>query len=166
MLLLFTGILSSSAERIVGLGILLALSESLRLFFLVTVLAIVSPIIVVAYLHHLIQLILDRLDPDGVSADKHRGFLAFFPVAMSWWEGIYAWLVIILGTILTIGILGMMMPWADMNQVLKQLDKLYEMLLDVNKLKYLFNPATFIWIMIAAYLYQFEHVIMLRGRRA
>ena len=164
LLLLLTGVLSSSIERIVAIAANL-LEHSPRLFFIASVLAMLSPIGIVAYLHHLIQLILDRLDPDG-APDENRGFRAFFPVAMSWWEGLYAWLVILLGTILTVGILGAMWPWANFDAGLTKLTELYDMLMDVNKFKYLLNPGTFIWIIIAAYLYQFEHVIMLRGRKA
>ena len=163
LLLLLTGLLSSSAERIVDLGNAL-LNWSPRLFFLATMLAILSPIIFIAYLHHLIQLILDRLDPDHAD-HKLQGFAAFWPVAMSWWEGLYGWLVILLSTLLAMGLLGMMMPWNDERAVLEALAKISEMLMDVNKIKYLFTPATLIWILVAAYLYQFEHVVMLRSRQ-
>lgn len=162
---MLTGLLSISAQRIVFIDYKW-MEQYPRLVFLLSTLALASPIIIVAYIHHLIQLVLDRLDPDGASDTKLKGIGAFFPMVMSWWEGLYAWLVLLLSTILSAGILGTIIPWQDPNQILDTLVQLYDMLMDMNKLKYLFSQVTIIWILVAAYLYQFEHVVMFRGRQS
>ena len=164
LLLLLTGGLTSSMERI--FDALASLMDAFpRLFFFGVAFAIVSPIGIIAYVHHLIQLILDKLDPDGAGGKTSKGFGLFWPNIFSWWEGTYGWLVILLATILTIGLLGLSLPWKDPDQIWDHIQKLYEMLVDVNKFKYIFSPVTVIWVIISAYLYQFEHVVMLRQQR-
>ncbi|KJH70452.1 hypothetical protein [Aliterella atlantica] len=119
-----------------------------RLDAMFGVLAILSPIFFIAIIHHFLNLLLDVLLPNNelLKLDKVQGLN---PGLISWWKGLYSWLVIVLATILTIGILDIL-------------------LIEVSSVKYLYNGdrrdlllsvTVIVWVTVAAYLYQFEHLV-------
>jgi hypothetical protein len=74
-----------------------------RLAGLLVMGAILSPIFFTAFAHHVTHRIMD-----GVSASTRRPDLVstgLTPGLMSYWAGLYAWLVIVLASILTAGVL-------------------------------------------------------------
>lgn len=112
------------------------------------VLAILSPILFIAIIHHFLNLLLDVLFPNKelLKLDKVQGLN---PGLISCWKDLYSWKVIFLATILTIGILDIL-------------------LIDVSSVKYLYNSdrsdlllsvTVIVWVTAAAYLYQFEHLV-------
>jgi hypothetical protein len=126
-----------------------------RLDLFVGMLALLSPISMVAFGHHLLYLLMDRFSP-STRPQGTEAVTGFWPSLSSWWEGFYAWAVMILATILCVGIGGLLLPDAIVN---KGLFGVLLMLADLNKLKYLFSPSFIIWVLSSAYLYQFEFVM-------
>jgi hypothetical protein len=126
-----------------------------RLELFVWMLALLSPITIVAFGHHLLYLLIDRFSP-GTRPQGTEAVTGFWPSLSSWWEGLYSWAVMILATILCIGIGGLLLPDKIVNQGFYGV---FQMLADLNKLKYLFSPSFIIWVLSSAYLYQFEFVM-------
>jgi len=116
------------------------------------VLALLSPIVIIAIFHHLLHLFLDRFFPETRSPEMDRD-LGWFPSLMSWWEGLMGWSVILLATLTTLGIVSPFLPsW-------RSLYPLYSMFLAWDKTHYLFKIPTVVWVIVAAYVYHFEHVV-------
>jgi hypothetical protein len=133
-----------------------------HLDLLIGTLALLSPIAMIAFGHHWMNLSLDRFFPGSRISDADA-VSGYWPTLTSWWEGLYGGVVIILSTILCFGIGGMLMPFhTDTAGARSALDAIYQifmMLADLNKLKYLFSPPFIVWVFSAAYLYQFEFVM-------
>jgi hypothetical protein len=126
--------------------------------------ALLSPIAMIAFGHHWVNLSLERVFPSSRASDADV-VNGYWPTLPSWWEGLYGEIVIMMATILCFGIGGLLMPFhtdatgpKGAYQVVYQISM---MLADVNKLKYLFSPPFIVWIFSAAYLYQFEFVMRL-----
>ena len=120
----------------------------------------ISPIIVVAFAHHYLNLLLERYFPE-INLPEMPRVEGFIPGLLSWWEGIYGLAVILLSYLVSDTILTII-PF--FNQDISHLD-----LVSMNRLYVWFNIAVqlykpiytpiirlFIWIITAAYLYQFE----------
>jgi hypothetical protein len=118
--------------------------------------ATLSPIFMIAFGHHWLYLVMDRFFPDSSLADAEV-VKGYWPSLSSWWEGLYGWLTLILASILCAGIGGLLLPsyYGSRNV------EVYWMLAEPNKFKYLFSPPFIVWILSAAYLYQFESVMRL-----
>ncbi|MBD2452981.1 hypothetical protein H6G80_02550 [Nostoc sp. FACHB-87] len=71
------------------------LTGSIELFVILYILIILSPIPVIAFTHHFLHLFLGSFlsQIQAPEIGKPRGLL---PGLMSWWEGLYGWLVIII----------------------------------------------------------------------
>ena len=120
----------------------------------------ISPIVIVAFVHHYLNLLLERYFPE-INLPEMPKVEGYIPGFLSWWEGIYGLAVILLSylasdTILTI------IPFFNLD--ISHLD-----LVSMNRLYIWFNIAVqlykpiytpiirlLIWIITAAYLYQFE----------
>lgn len=150
-LLLLTGGLGVCLQAIWRMGTAFAYtSPRLSIFF--TLLGLVFPIILIAFAHHLLHLFLDRFFPASrlPGMNNVQGWL---PSLMSWWEGLYGWLVLILATIVSVGILGIIYYSPA------SLSSLYLFLWSWDKAKHFFTLPSIAWIVIAACLYQFEFVV-------
>jgi hypothetical protein len=160
VLALTTGLLVSGMGNVVRMTqIFDRLSPRWDLF--AGMLAMLSPILMIAFGHHLINLFLDKFFPDPQIPESER-LRGFWPSLVSWWEGLYGWLVIILATVLCVGIGGLLLPSRTVyygNSL--WVSQIYAMLIDPNKFKYIFSPPFILWIFSAAYLYQFEAVMRL-----
>ncbi|MEL6496787.1 MAG: hypothetical protein AAFQ41_16955, partial [Cyanobacteria bacterium J06623_7] len=124
---------------------LLSARSHIILYFLL----LLSPIIAIAMAHNLLHLFLDLYVPDVQTPEVPKR-KSFFPGLMSWWEGLYGWLAIIMMMILSTA-LGLML--FSPNYYLSELDKWW---LGATSL---FNPMMFIRLTCVAYLYQFEHLV-------
>jgi hypothetical protein len=122
----------------------------------VGMLATLSPIFMIAFGHHWLYLVMDRFFPDSSLADV-EAVKGYWPTLSSWWEGLYGWLTLVLATILCVGIGGLLLP----SRYGAGGGEIYWILAEPNKFKYLFSPPFVVWILSAAYLYQFEHVMRL-----
>lgn len=150
-LLLLTGGLGVCVKAAWQMGNSLA-HISPRLTILFGLLGLICPIILIAFAHHLLHLFLDRFFPDSRSPEM-TNVQGWFPGLISWWEGLYGWLVLILSTIISAGILGVIYYSSS------SLASLYFFLSSWDKAKHLFTVPSIAWVIIAACLYQFEFVV-------
>lgn len=134
------------------------LSSGLGLSF--GVLAILSPILVIAVAHHLLHLVLDRFFPGTQSPEMGRTE-GLFPGLISWWEGLYGWLVIVLSIVLSIAIVGVFFPSDSSGYALLHY---MQMLFSWHRSEYILSGPTIGRTIVAAYLYQFEHLVRCRLR--
>ncbi|MDZ8089548.1 MAG: hypothetical protein RMY16_28945 [Nostoc sp. DedQUE12b] len=74
-------------------------AHSLQLFVIFTILLILSPIPIISLTHHCLHLLISRFisEIQAPEIGKTQGFL---PGIMSWWEGLYAWLVIVISILI------------------------------------------------------------------
>ena len=114
------------------------------------VLTALSPIIVIAFVHHLLYLFLDKFFP-SIRSPEIAATRGFFPGVLSFWEGVYGWTVIVLASLISVGILALLYPWFSSS---------YYNLFFWNG--FLQGPAMVVWTIMAAYLYQFEHIVQKR----
>ncbi|MEH2165789.1 MAG: hypothetical protein V7K41_03760 [Nostoc sp.] len=73
--------------------------HSPELFFIFTILLILSPIPIISLTHHCLHLLISRFASETQAPEigRTQGLL---PGIMSWWEGLYAWLVIAISTLI------------------------------------------------------------------
>ncbi len=126
---------------------LMAISPKLRIILYFA--ALLSPILVIAVAHHLLQIVLDRYFPNTRSPEISSD-LGQLPTLMSWWEGFYGWMAIALAMVVS-----------GMIQVISSpsFNSLYDMLGWWDELKDLFTLPTLYRVITAAYLYQFESIV-------
>ena len=126
---------------------LMAISPKLRIVLYFA--ALLSPILVIAVAHHLLQIVLDRYFPNTRSPEISSN-LGQLPTLMSWWEGFYGWMAIALAMVVS-----------GMIQVISSpsFNSLYDMLGWWDELKDLFTLPTLYRVITAAYLYQFESLV-------
>ena len=126
---------------------LMAISPKLRIILYFA--ALLSPILVIAVAHHLLQIVLDRYFPNTRSPEISSD-LGQLPTLMSWWEGFYGWMAITLAMVVS-----------GMIQVISSpsFNSLYDMLGWWDELKDLFTLPTLYRVITAAYLYQFESIV-------
>ncbi|UKO96693.1 hypothetical protein [Nostoc sp. UHCC 0870] len=81
----------------VGYGVsnFISSPELLVIFGIITLL---SPIAIIAFTHHYLHLIFNRFISE-IQAPEIGIVKGLIPKLMSWWEGLYGWLVIILSTL-------------------------------------------------------------------
>lgn len=108
-----------------------------------------SPIILVAFVHHFLHLALDRFFPDTQSPEMEH-VQGFFPSLMSWWEGLYSWLVIYLALLISSLIQSVITPNFDPFSPIDWWEIIF---------KGLFTVTNLIRLIVAAYLYQFESLV-------
>ena len=152
LLLLLTGMLTYGATAVFDLGSWLSrISPNLSL--LLAIAALLTPMVLIAIAHHVLHLCLDCFFPDS-KVDSRDANSGFFPGLMSWWEGMYGWFVIVLTTLLTLGILGSFTATHfDYYRML------YDLLRSWDKTRHFFTIPSFLWLVIAAYLYHFEFLV-------
>lgn len=121
----------------------------------------VSPIPLVAVLHHVVHTFLDRADR-GVK--KGRGVL---PDLTSWWAGVYAWLVIFFASSVVFFLLLALNPPERDGMLLTLLSTVQPpSLLLAFAWPFAGAPAglhTVAWVIVAAQLYDLEHAVKQRA---
>lgn len=145
------GVLEANAEKILEFGRFLT-NGSIRGGIFFGLLATLSPIAVVAFLHHFFHALCDSLFPGTSSPDigKVKGLM---PYLLSWWEGLFAWLVLVLTTMITLSILGIF--------VSSQND-LFRMISSWENIKHIFTKEAIIWMVTASFIYHFEYLVRQR----
>lgn len=127
----------------------------LQLYF--ALLSALLPIFLIAIAHHGVHLFLDRFFPDSQASDMDRTE-GFFPGLLSWWEGLYGWLVIVISTILTLAIIVAFHTNSSGYALLYQIQALAIW----DDPKHLFSGPVIVRTIFAAGLYQFEHLVRCR----
>jgi hypothetical protein len=125
---------------------------SIRGGFLFGLLAILSPIIFIAFLHHFFHALFDSLFP-GTSSPEMGQVKGLMPYILSWWEGLFAWLVLILTTTITISTLGIFYS---------SYDELFRLLSSWDNIKHIFTKEAIVWMVTATFIYHFEYLVRQR----
>lgn len=158
LLTLLMGAVAYGVNLTGQLGQFLERNLSSRLGLTFGVLAILSPILVIAVAHHLLHLFLDRFFPDTQFPEMGRTE-GIFPGLISWWEGLYGWLVIVLSIMLSIAIIGAFFPSDSSGYAILGY---IQMLFSWNRPEHLLSAPTIGRTIIAAYFYQFEYLVRCR----
>ena len=111
LLVLLAGVLGFGAS-ILFTTALFAGRFSPRLAGVLVMAAILSPIFFTAVVHHLVHRVMDGVSQSTRRPDLIASGLA--PGLMSYWAGLYAWLVIVLASILTAGVMFVIRGLPDM----------------------------------------------------
>jgi hypothetical protein len=151
LLLLWQYILTSLYEHII---LLINWSRLPTKFWYVTLLlALLSPIAVVAFAHHWLHRLLDNFFPESKLPETETA-PGTFPGVMSWWQGLFGWLVKTLSAVIAYTTLALFLSE----------DAIFSYFL-----RFFTNQVTgwqiipiIIQIIIAACLYQFEYVVYQR----
>ncbi|MCF2146724.1 hypothetical protein IQ276_009715 [Desmonostoc muscorum LEGE 12446] len=128
--------------------------NSLELFVMFTILLILSPIIIITFTHHCLHLLLSRFISE-IQAPEIGKTQGFFPGIMSWWEGLYAWLVIVISTLIATFFCTIFLP--DFNLSYAQPLEYYRGF--HNKIIVLFG---LFYILTGALIYQLEYLVRQR----
>ena len=120
----------------------------------------ISPIVIVAFVHHYLNLLLERYFPE-ISLPEMPKVEGYIPGFLSWWEGIYGLSVIIL-SYLTSDIILAIIPFFNRDISHLEFAPMNHLYIWFNIAVQLYKPIytpiirLLIWIITAAYLYQFE----------
>ncbi|MEH2393738.1 MAG: hypothetical protein V7K21_19450 [Nostoc sp.] len=87
-----------------------------ELFFIFTILLLLSPIPIISFTHHCLHLLIGRFIPE-IQAPEIGRTQGLLPGLMSWWEGLYAWLVIAISTLITALFSTILIPFFNLNYV-------------------------------------------------
>ena len=139
------------------------------LITLLSPLVLLLPIPTVAFAHHYLYLLLDRFYPDLDSAERGR-VTGYVPNLVSWWHGLFALVVVIMAMLVSDSVLSIL-PWLTHNAadcIAAQTSEInvnattrvglwFEIALMILR-QPIYRPflRLVIWIITAAYLYQFE----------
>ncbi|MBE9044751.1 hypothetical protein IQ255_10085 [Pleurocapsales cyanobacterium LEGE 10410] len=138
------------------------------LIALISPLALLLPIPIVAFAHHYLYLLLDRYYPDLNPTERGR-IRGYYPGIVSWWYGLYALLVTILAMLVSDSVLSIL-PGLNFNLVDCGLETSEAGFYISNRIDFWVQVALMIlrqpiyrplmrlilWTITAAYLYQFE----------
>ncbi|MDZ7995314.1 MAG: hypothetical protein RM022_003220 [Nostoc sp. EfeVER01] len=83
--------------------------KSSELFAIFTILLMLSPIPIISFTHHLLHLLISRFI-SVIQAPEIGRTKGLLPGIMSWWEGLYAWLVITISTLVAAFFCTMLLP--------------------------------------------------------
>lgn len=127
-------------------------SPEMCVFFVI--LALLSPIPAIAEAHHIIHLLVARFYPkiQAPEIGKPRGLV---PGLISWWEGLYGWVVIVLSTLTATVFCSIFLPFLSLS---------YEKVANEYNQSAQTIQALFaiVWMINAALIYQFEYLVKRR----
>ncbi|BBD63246.1 hypothetical protein NIES2109_60960 (plasmid) [Nostoc sp. HK-01] len=110
VLMVFLGLITFVCENFIRVGYGVArFINSPELFGILLITTILSPILFIAFTHHYLHLIFSRFISD-IQAPEIGIVKGLVPKLMSWWEGLYAWLVIVLSSLVACLICTMLLP--------------------------------------------------------
>lgn len=79
-----------------------------------------------------------------------------FPGIISWWEGMYGWLVIVLSIVLSIAVMSAFLPYNSSSYALLGY---MQMLFSWDRPEHILSVPNIGRTIIAAYLYQFKYLV-------
>ncbi|MFM2062986.1 MAG: hypothetical protein RLZZ507_2656 [Cyanobacteriota bacterium] len=115
ILALFLRVISFVFTNTGELGFKIAnFTNSPELFIIFSILAIISPIFVITFTHHIFHIIISQFFPSIQAPEigKPKGFI---PGIVSIWEGLYGWMAIWLSGLISFLILIIFFPILDIN---------------------------------------------------
>jgi hypothetical protein len=122
-------------------------SPKLQIFL--WIFASLSPILLIAVVHHWLYRFLDEYSPT-TQLPEMVGTDGFFPGLMSWWEGLYGWMVLSLSTLASNALLIIVLPIPN---VIYNIHNFWA------QTGNLITISTLFQLLVAAYLYQFEYFV-------
>lgn len=137
----------------VNLAILVDSPEVLAFFGII---AMLSPIVAIAFVHHILHLILGQFIP-SFQPSEIGTLQGWVPGLISWWEGLYGWLAIFLTTLTTIGLAILLMPLFGLS-----FQKIITYDYNLSDKTAIESWVGTIWLVIAAGLYQIEYLVKRR----
>lgn len=127
--------------------------HSPELFFIFTILLILSPIPIISLTHHCLHLLISRFISE-IQAPEIGRTQGLLPGIMSWWEGLYAWLVIAISTLISFLFSIILIPLFNPNYD-RQLEY-YTQLENINNIILMFG---LFYISAGALIYQIEYLV-------
>ena len=136
---------------------------------LVSPFILLLPIPIVAFAHHYLYLLLDRFYPDLEMAERGR-ITGYVPGIVSWWHGLFALVVVIMAMLVSDSLLSIL-PWfthnaadclasqtSEMNVFATTRVELWVQIALMILRQPIYSPflRLIIWVISAAYMYQFE----------
>ncbi|MEH2410634.1 hypothetical protein [Nostoc sp.] len=88
--------------------------QSPELFAIFTILLLLSPIPIISFTHHCLHLLISRFISE-IQAPEIGRTKGLFPGIMSWWEGLYAWLVIAISTLIAAFFSTILLPFFNLS---------------------------------------------------
>lgn len=133
---------------------LVELTNNLELFVILSILIILSPILVIAYTHHILHLCLNHFMAD-IQAPEIGKIKGILPGLMSWWEGLYGWLAIVISTLIAFFCITFFMPLFDINytRIIISYSQPQESFINIFGIFYIIG---------AAIIYQIEYLVKQR----
>lgn len=128
--------------------------NSPELFAIFAILALLSPIVIISVTHHYLHLLLGRFIAE-IQAPEVGDVKGLVPKLMSWWEGLYGWLVITLSTLMAFLLCTFILPIFNLSytEPLETYTKFQEQIIVVFGI---------LWLIIGALIYQIDYLV--KGR--
>ncbi len=115
ILIIFLRVIIFVAEILVKVGYNVAyFASSPEILVIFIIITLLCPIAIIAFTHHFLHLIFSRFIPE-IQAPEIGVVKGLIPKLMSWWEGIYAWLVITLSTLTSFLVGTIVLPLFQLN---------------------------------------------------
>jgi hypothetical protein len=111
---------------------------------------LISPIVLIAFVHHWLHLFLDRFFPENKSPEM-ANLEGWLPGLMSWWEGLFGWQVLAIAMLISSSIWVIFIPNASISN--------FSWVWLWYILQKFLTIATLIQLIVSAYLYQFEYLV-------
>ncbi len=125
------------------------ITRSTAVLIISGLISILSPIPIVSFIHHFLHLCIGNFMPT-IQAPEIGKVTGFSPKLISWWEGLYAWLVIALSTIITSCLVFIFLPDEMIISIISS-----RLASEDEKITIIFG---LLWIINAALIYQFEYL--------
>ncbi|MDZ8138774.1 MAG: hypothetical protein RM049_26300 [Nostoc sp. DedQUE04] len=130
--------------------------RSPELFLIFTILLILSPIPIISLTHHCLHLLISRFISE-IQAPEIGTTQGLLPGLMSWWEGLYAWLVIVISTLIAALFSTILLPLFNPNY-----DRRIEYYIQLENINNIILIFGLFYIYTGALIYQIENLVKYR----
>ncbi|MHC5671168.1 hypothetical protein [Nostoc sp.] len=130
--------------------------NSPELFAIFTILLILSPIPIISLTHHYLHLLISRFISE-IQAPEIGRTQGLLPGIMSWWEGLYAWLVIAISTLIAALFSTILLPFFNLSYA--RSIEYYTEVQNINNIILMFG---LFYISAGALTYQIEYLVKCR----
>ncbi|MEH2228362.1 MAG: hypothetical protein V7K71_01770 [Nostoc sp.] len=127
--------------------------HSPELFLIFTILLILSPIPIISLTHHCLHLLISRFISE-IQAPEIGRTQGLLPGIMSWWEGLYGWLVIAISTLISFLFYIIIIPLFNPNY-----DRQVEYYTQVENINNVILMFGLFYISAGALIYQIEYLV-------
>lgn len=152
VLIIFLRVIIFVAEILVKVGYNVAyFASSPEILGIFIILTLLCPIPIIAFSHNFLHLIFSRFIPE-IQAPEIGIVTGLIPKLMSWWEGIYAWLVITLSTLTSFLIGTIVLPLFQLSYAtaVERYTPFQQTIIVI---------LGFIWLIQGALIYQIDHLV-------